>query len=125
MAEDSRKIKILIADDEPDIIVITKARLEKSGFEVVTCPDGEGCLKLAQDLPDVILLDIQMPGIDGYEVLRRLKNGESTKSIPVIMLSASSSEDALKKTLEAGAAGYVLKPFDPGALIETIRKAVK
>ncbi|MCX7020231.1 MAG: response regulator [bacterium] len=112
-----KKKKILLADDEEDIKLMTKIYLESRGYEVVTAFDGLDALSQAEiELPDLILLDVMMPVIDGFEVARRLKAGHNTAQIPVVMLSAASQSDIIKRGLEAGAQDYLVKPFDPHRL---------
>jgi len=119
-----KKVKILLADDEEDIKIMTKIYLESRGYEVVTAFDGLDALSLAEsEMPDLILLDVMMPVIDGFEVARRLKAGEKTSQIPVVMVSAASQSDTIKRGIEAGAKDYLVKPFDPhrlDALIKSI-----
>jgi len=120
----SDKKKILIIDDEPDIIKVTAFRLKKVGFEVIIAIDGtSGLEKAASEKPDFILLDLGLPDIDGSEVCKKLKSTESLKKIPVVILSASS--DSIKKEAEkAKAESYLLKPYEPEELIATANKYI-
>jgi two-component system, OmpR family, alkaline phosphatase synthesis response regulator PhoP len=115
--------KVLIVDDEPGVVKMIRYLLEKNSFAVVTATEGEEGTKLAElEKPDLILMDIMMPVIDGNEATRRLKENEATKSIPVIMLSALGQEGDVAKSLELGAIDYIVKPFHPQELLERIKK---
>lgn len=118
--------KILLADDEEDIKTVVKLFLESKGYTIVTAFDGLDAIEKAKaENPDLILLDIMMPIIDGFEVCKRLKEDAATGSIPIIMLSAASKIDSVKKGLELGAVDYIVKPFDPVKLEETINKVLR
>jgi len=115
--------KILLADDEEDIKTIVKIFLEGKGYEVVTAFDGLDAIEIAKaEMPDLILLDVMMPVINGYEVCQKLKADQQTANIPVIMLSAAAHSDSVKKGMEAGALDYIIKPFDPEKLEQGIEK---
>ena len=115
--------KILLADDEEDIKTVVKLFLESKGYEVTTAFDGLDTLEKAKsEKPDLILLDIMMPLIDGFEVCKRLKSDETTASIPIVMLSAASKLDSVRKGIDMGAADYIVKPFDPSKLENVISK---
>lgn len=114
------KKKILVADDDPAILESLCLILEEFGYEVDSTVDGETIYKMKKDLPNLLLLDIWMSGQDGREICRYLKNEDTTKSIPVIMISAS--RDIGRSTLEAGADDFLPKPFDMHALLEKIEK---
>jgi DNA-binding response OmpR family regulator len=102
--------KILVVDDESDIRELLKNFLATEGYDVILAGDGEAALRLAvEENPDVIILDIRMPGIDGIETCRRLRATKSTSLIPVIV--ATALRDALMESLEAGADDFVTKPF--------------
>ena len=118
--------KILLIDDEPDILKTFKTRLEKSGYTVVTGVDEKDCFKkAAEEKPDLILLDVLLPGIGGFEVCRELKKSAATKKIPVIMLTALIGESALDKALGVGARSLISKPCDPEDLLWQIEDAIK
>ncbi len=109
--------KILLADDEDDVKVVLKLFLETRDYEVVTAYDGLDAIdQVRKEKPDVVLLDIMMPVIDGFEVCRRLKADPETASIPIIMVSAASHAESVQKGLDAGAIDYIVKPFEPEAL---------
>jgi len=118
--------KILIIDDEPDMLEILRFRLEKNGYKIVTASSGEeGLVKAEKIKPDLILLDILLPGISGLEVVKKLKANKLTKKIPVIMVTALISQDAMAKGLEHGAQYFISKPFDPADLLGEIKNAIK
>jgi len=117
---------ILLADDEEDIKVVVRLYLESKGYNIVTAFDGLDAIEqVKREKPDLILLDVMMPVMNGYEVAARVRADEASKSIPIVMLSAATHEEAVKKALEAGANDYLMKPFDPVVLEETIRKYLK
>jgi len=119
------KKTILVADDEEDIKVVLRLYLESRGFNIVTAFDGLDAIDQAQQhKPDLILLDVMMPVVNGYEVAAKLRADPATSDIPIVMLSAATHEDAVRKGLEAGARDYVMKPFDPQKLEDTIRKYI-
>lgn len=114
--------KILIVDDEKDIVQIIKFNLEKAGYEVDKAYSGGSALdKIDSEKFDLILLDIMLPGIDGYEICRKLKSSEETRHIPVIMLTVKSDERDILKGLQQGADDYLTKPFSIPILIEKIK----
>jgi DNA-binding response OmpR family regulator len=115
------KGKILVVDDEAYIVHILEFTLGMEGFEVITAFDGEeAILKAERDTPDLIVLDIMMPKLDGYETCRRLKNIDTTRHIPVILLSAKGRSMDQKVGIDAGADEYITKPFSPRKLVERI-----
>ncbi|MEY4672661.1 MAG: hypothetical protein RL148_445 [Planctomycetota bacterium] len=116
---------ILIIEDEKLIIVSTQMVLEAAGFHVESATSGEeGIQKARSSAPDLILLDIMMPGIDGWETLNRLKRDNSTADIPVIIFTAREHSRGHQKSSEMGAAEYFRKPFEPDELIELVEKHV-
>ena len=120
------KQKILAVDDEEDILEIFRFNLTKEGFAVVCASSGEEALKSAlSNRPDLILLDLLLPGIDGLEVARRLKNDASTKEIPVIMVTAKGEEADIVTGLEVGAEDYITKPFSRKVLIARVRAVLR
>ncbi len=113
--------KILIAEDERDIRDLIAFTLRFNGYEVVAARDGEQALTLvAAEQPDLVLLDVRMPRMTGYEVCRRIKTDKSMHHIPVVFLSAKGQESEVQAGMEAGAADYILKPFSPSELIERV-----
>jgi DNA-binding response OmpR family regulator len=116
---------VLVADDDPDILALVRFRLERDGYEVLSAPDGETALDLAlARTPDLALLDVMMPRLDGYEVTRRLREHGPTATIPIILLTARVQEPDVERGFEAGADDYVTKPFSPQALGERVQAAL-
>ncbi len=116
---------ILVADDDDDIRALVTLRLRRFGFEVVTAADGEQALALVRDrAPDLAILDVTMPGLTGLEVTRALRADEQTRGIPVLLLTARVQDADLAAGLEAGATGYVRKPFQPAELLARIEEAL-
>lgn len=116
---------VLIVDDDPLLIKLLEFKLGNRGFAVTCVEDGEAALKAAIDRsPDIIVLDGMMPGIDGFEVLRRLKEDMRTKDIPILMLTGRRQESDVLNGLSLGAADYLIKPFSPEELISRIQKAL-
>ena len=117
------KKKILLADDEEDIKTVIKLYLESKGYDVVTSYDGLDTLdKVKAEKPDLILLDIMMPVINGFEVCKQLKADENTSHIPIVMLSAASHADSVEQAIEAGAVDYIMKPFEPPRVEAILKK---
>ncbi len=115
------KGRILVVDDEIYIVHILDFSLGIEGYEVMTALDGEQALaKVAQDKPDLIVLDIMMPKLDGYETCKALKSNPETREIPVILLSAKGRNVDQKVGFEVGADDYITKPFSPRKLVERI-----
>ena len=120
------KEKILIVEDELDIVKMLEYNLKKEGFRVVSCHDGKSALHMAdKEHPDLILLDLMLPHIDGLEVCKTLKKEDKTASIPIIMLTAKAQETDKIVGLELGADDYVAKPFSPGELIARIKAVLR
>jgi len=118
--------KVLIADDEEDILKLVAFRLDKAGYAVMTAANGREALDLAKkEKPDLILLDLRMPVMDGYELCRMLKSDERLKDIPVIFLTASSAVVVEQKTKEYRAEGYLIKPFKPEELLEKVKRFIE
>lgn len=113
---------ILVAEDQPHIRALIQYKLRNSGYQVVAVEDGEAALRQAQEIkPDLILLDVMMPLMTGFEVLAALKQIEETKQIPVLLVTAQSSEEEVLKGLEMGADDYVTKPFSPNELAARVK----
>lgn len=120
------KKKILFIEDEPDQILMISLRFEKSGYEVISSMDGlEGLKKAAAEKPDLILLDVIMPGIDGLEVCRRLRKNPATKHIPVITTTAAGMDDVEHECRTAGADDCVRKPYDSADLLLKIKRLLE
>jgi diguanylate cyclase (GGDEF)-like protein len=117
---------ILVADDDDDILRFVEVNLRLEGFDVVTVSDGREALKTAYDIaPDLVLLDVMMPEIDGFEVCQRLRNDSRTRHISVIILTAKSLSADKVVGLTAGADDYMVKPFDPIELIARVKTALR
>ena len=115
--------KILLVDDEPDIRFLTKRMLERQGYSVAEAEDGETALRMLQEeRPDLVLLDVRMPGLNGWEVCRRIKADEETRSIPVVMFTVRTSEEDMLRSREYGADAHINKPFDRDELLGIIQK---
>ena len=115
--------KILIAEDERDIRELIELTLKFGGFDVVSARDGAEAVEMAQAEPfDLILMDVRMPRMTGYEACRRLQEIEATRTIPVVFLSAKGQESEVHEGLSVGAQHYILKPFAPDALSARIHE---
>jgi DNA-binding response OmpR family regulator len=122
---DDRRPLVLVADDDPDILSLVALRLERSGFEVILARDGEQAVAAALERePDIALLDVMMPKLDGYEVTERLRSNAATRHIPVILLTARVQEADIARGLEAGADDYVKKPFSTQELRDRVQAAL-
>jgi len=120
------KNNILVIDDEVDLCATIKARLEGNGFSVRTALSGSEGLALAKENhPDLIVLDLMMPGMDGFAVCKELKKDAQTTGIPVVALTALGDDEAVKNALAAGAQGYLMKPFETEPLLFTVREFLK
>jgi DNA-binding response OmpR family regulator len=118
--------KILLAEDEKQIGDMIAFKLSNSGHQVVRAPDGEQALSLAsRELPDLILLDAMMPGVSGFEVLRRLKGDSTLRAIPVIMVTAKGHERDVLSGLRGGAVDYIVKPFSLKELSARVELALR
>ena len=118
--------KILVVDDEPHLAEMMANRLRASHYDVVTALTGHEALdRVEGEKPNLILLDILMPDMDGYQVLRRLKEKDETRRIPVIVLTVKKWSEDIKRAVEGGASDYIVKPFDPRALLQKIEGVLK
>ena len=115
---------ILVVDDEPAIVKVVSFRLKKAGYNVVSAADGQEGLDLIGKIkPDLILLDLRLPVLDGFQVCQKVKADENLKAIPIIIFTASSmGENIDSRYKEVGADDYLIKPFEPEVLLEKIRK---
>lgn len=114
--------KILVADDETYIVKLLTVNLKKVGYEVVQAFDGEETLKkIAEEKPDLVVLDIMMPKIDGIDVLKRLKSNPDTKSLPVVMLTAKAEDKDIFRGWQEGADAYLTKPFEPAEVVIMVK----
>ena len=117
--------RILAVDDELDVLLIVKTALQTEGFEVETASNGPDALKLAKETnPDLILLDVMMPGMTGFEVLKELKKHDATATTPVIMLTGVSERSKIVQAIGSGTTFYIIKPFDFEDLMEKVRMAL-
>ena len=117
---------VLVVDDERDILELVKYNLDKEGYQVTVVGTGEDALAAARaKLPDIVILDLMLPGVDGLEVCRRLKGDPKTRNIPIVMLSAKGDEADVVTGLELGASDYVTKPFSPRVLTARIRAVLR
>ena len=117
--------RVLVIDDDPDACALVSAMLEPPNYEVSGAGGGEhGVVQANAELPDIILLDLQMPGMDGYQVCRLLRQGDQTRRIPIIMLTASDDPALNRNAYAAGAHACILKPFRREALIAVIEAAL-
>jgi len=118
--------KILVAEDERDILELISFSLRYGGFEVIEALNGvEALEKTFSEQPDLVLLDVRMPKMSGFEVCRKLKNDERTKDIPVVFISAKGQEAEIKQGLALGAEEYIVKPFAPDELIRRMKAVLK
>jgi DNA-binding response OmpR family regulator len=116
---------VLVAEDDEDILELVMFDLEDEGYDVVTARNGEDAVTLALErAPDLVLLDVAMPGLDGYEVTRRLRAEQATRAIPVVLLTARAQVRDVIEGFEAGANDYVTKPFRPDELRTRLHAAL-
>jgi len=117
---------ILVVDDEEDVLELVRYNLDRSGYRVETASSGEEALaKARRKLPDLVILDLMLPGMDGLEVCKRLKNNVKTEGLPIIVLTAKGEETDVVTGLELGADDYVTKPFSPKVLIARVRRILR
>jgi two-component system alkaline phosphatase synthesis response regulator PhoP/two-component system response regulator VicR len=115
--------KVMAVDDERHIVRLIQVNLERSGYQVVTAFDGPDALKKVEtDRPDLIVLDVMMPKMDGFEVLKRLQANPETREIPVIMLTAKAQDADVFRGWASGVSAYLTKPFNPLELITFVRR---
>jgi DNA-binding response OmpR family regulator len=113
---------ILVADDEEDLRELVSYRLSRSGYEVVEAVDGQEAFELATErTPDLMVLDVMMPRLDGYELTRRVREQDSLRSVPVILLTARSQESDVSRGFDVGVDDYLKKPFNPDELVARVR----
>ena len=123
--ETKRAETILVVDDEEDILLLCRVNLEFEGYRVITASSGVEALTRARDArPDLVLLDVMMPTMDGWHVLEALKSDPRTEDRPVVMLTARVQGEDQMRGWSGGAADYIMKPFSPVALLETIRSVL-
>lgn len=116
------KKRILLVEDEPNIIVSLTFLLERAGFEIVTENNGQKALdSILSDPPDTVVLDVMLPGLDGFEILRRLREDPRVEQLPVLMLTAKGQREDRKKSLEFGADRFITKPFSNAEVVEAVQ----
>ena len=116
---------VLVVDDEQEVLTVIKKRLDTAGYKVLIASSGIKALEMAAKLePSLILLDIMMPGMDGLEVLRKLKDRNNTAAIPVVMLTAKGESKTIFETQDLGSADYIIKPYDNKELLDIIEKYI-
>lgn len=117
--------KALVVDDHTNIVILIKAKLKANGFDVLSASRGSIALEIAEkETPDIILLDIMMPGMDGFEVFSKLKEKDATKDIPVIFLTASAQKSDEIRARDMRAAHFLRKPFSPNELLQIINQVL-
>ena len=118
--------KVLVVDDEPDVLLLCRVNLEFEGYEVVEASDGEEAMELVgEEQPDVVLLDVMMPKMDGWQVLTALKSDPETAEIPVVMLTAKVQDQDQIRGWSSGAADYITKPFSPLSLSQVLGNVLR
>jgi two-component system, OmpR family, alkaline phosphatase synthesis response regulator PhoP len=121
-----KRQKIVVVEDEPDILEVFDYNLTREGFRVVTARDGaDGLKKIRQELPDLVVLDLMLPGMDGLEVCRRLRGDDVTRALPVVMVTAKGEEADIVVGLGMGADDYLVKPFRPRELLARVRAVLR
>ncbi len=122
MEEPVEQKRILVADDEPHILRVVKDKLSNAGFTVLVATNGEEALQIAlREKPDLILLDVMMPKMNGFDVCRKLRAESGFPSIPILLLTARGQEADKKMGIEAGATEYITKPFSPRELLQNVQ----
>ncbi len=117
--------KILIVDDEPDVLKVAMFRLKKAGYEILTALDGQTALSsIRNEKPDLILLDLRLPVLDGPEVCKQVKNNEELKQIPIILFTATTDTTAAVEAEGLEADDYIIKPFEPEELFEKVKNII-
>jgi len=116
---------VLVVEDEPIILRLLQVNLRLEGYDVVACSSGEDALlRVELAPPDVVVLDVVLPGIDGFEVCRRLRESPATANVPVIMVTAQAQDEDRKRGYALGVREYVTKPFEPAELVALVREAL-
>jgi CheY-like chemotaxis protein len=112
---------VLVVDDEPDVLLLCRLNLEQRGHKVLEAPNGDEALDLAREGgPDLVVLDLMLPGIDGYQVLQALRADDRTSGIPVLVLTAKSLQADRERSRQLGAAAFLTKPFLPDELCDMV-----
>jgi DNA-binding response OmpR family regulator len=119
------KKRILLVEDEPNIVVSLTFLLERAGFDVATETNGQKALEtILEDPPDTLVLDVMLPGLDGFEILRRVRADQRVEKLPVLMLTAKGQREDRKNALEFGADKFITKPFSNAEVIEAVQDLV-
>lgn len=117
--------KVMVVDDEPDIVRLVSFSLKRHGFDVIVATDGLTALAIAEkEQPDLILMDVMMPVMNGHEASKKLRENPRTGQIPILMLSAKSQRSEMAAGIESGASEYICKPFTPSELVAQVTKFV-
>ncbi|HDQ45309.1 MAG TPA: response regulator [bacterium] len=118
--------RILVVDDEEDILELLRYHLEREGYRVCTLVSGDTAVETARaDMPDLILLDLMLPGLNGFDITKRLKRDPETAHIPILMITARGEESDIVTGLELGAEDYITKPFSPKVLVARVRTVLR
>ena len=122
----SDRKRVLVVDDEPDVLLLCRVNLDFEGYDILEARDGEEALRVVrEEQPDVVLLDVMMPRMDGWQALEAIKADPATTDIPVVMLTAKVQDEDQIRGWEAGAADYITKPFSPLSLSQVIADVVR
>ena len=123
---EEQKIRLLLVDDEPDLVQMVSVRLKAAGYEIATAYDGQEALeKVRQAQPDLMILDLMLPKLDGYKVCRLLKFDERTRAIPILIFTARAQVEDVTLATECGADAYLTKPFEAKALLAKIQELLE
>jgi len=124
--KNNNQVKVLLVDDEPNILVAIEFLMEQQGYSVRTAYNGQSALSaIESELPDVIVLDVMMPGMDGFEVAKAVRDNPACSNIPIVFLTAKGTSDDKCKGYESGGEVYLIKPFDNDELVNTIRELIE
>lgn len=116
-------LTVLAIDDSRTIRTMVQRAMQEAGFACVLADDGvQGVARFNEEVPDVVITDINMPNLDGYGVIRAIRNGEVHRRVPILVLSTESSPELKARAREAGATGWIVKPFDDEALVSVVRR---
>jgi putative two-component system response regulator len=125
-SEAQRRPRVLVADDEPAMRLLARVNLEVEGVEVIEARDGLEALELARrERPDLVLLDVMMPGLDGWEVARQVRAAPETRDLPIVFMTALAGIDDRRRGFDAGGVGYIVKPFDPIVLGKKVTRTLE
>jgi CheY-like chemotaxis protein len=117
--------RVLVVDDEPDVLLLCRLNLEQRGHEVIEAPNGQAALELVKErAPDIVILDLMLPGIDGYDVLETLRSDPETADLRVLVLTAKSLRADRERSQDLGAAAFLTKPFLPDELVSTVDRVL-